>query len=79
MIIYPQIKDNTWILPIQRGYKLACCDCGLVHAVDFKVVKGVVWFRVARDSDATEQIRTYHEYNPVLFQKIINLEYMCLN
>ena len=27
------------IAPTMKGYKLACCDCGLVHDVDFWVVE----------------------------------------
>lgn len=23
--------------PIMRGYKMSCCDCGLVHDIDFEV------------------------------------------
>lgn len=30
---------SKWIKPVMKGYKLACCDCGLVHKVDFAVVK----------------------------------------
>lgn len=26
-----------WQFPIHRGYKMACCDCGLVHDVEFDV------------------------------------------
>lgn len=36
--IYPE-KDG-WCedqFPIMRGYKMACCDCGLVHDVEFDV------------------------------------------
>lgn len=29
---------SDWILPIMRGYKLACCDCGLVHDMEFDAV-----------------------------------------
>lgn len=29
---------TRWIEPIQ-GYKLACCDCGLVHDTEWKVLK----------------------------------------
>jgi len=25
--------------PVMRGYKLCCCDCGLVHNVDFNVLE----------------------------------------
>lgn len=28
-----------WQFPIHRGYKMQCCDCGLVHDAEFDVVK----------------------------------------
>lgn len=28
-----------WVYPIPDGYKMACCDCGLVHRMAFRVVK----------------------------------------
>lgn len=31
-----QIQDGEWVTPIMRGYRLECCDCGLVHRVNFK-------------------------------------------
>lgn len=30
---------TEWISPTMRGYRLSCCDCGLVHNFDFKAVK----------------------------------------
>ena len=33
-------RDDGWsdlILPNMKGYKMACCDCGLVHELDFQV------------------------------------------
>lgn len=27
-----------WQAPIMQGYKMACCDCGLVHDINFQVV-----------------------------------------
>jgi len=30
---------TQWIPPIMRGYRLKCCDCGLVHEMDFAVVE----------------------------------------
>lgn len=27
------------IFPIHDGYKMACCDCGLVHTIVFEVMK----------------------------------------
>lgn len=30
---------TRWIPPRMTGYKLACCDCGLVHDTQFKVLR----------------------------------------
>lgn len=35
---YPDIGDE-WVYPRRRGYKMMCCDCGLVHIWDFSLVK----------------------------------------
>ena len=34
-------KDGwtDWQTPVMRGYRLGCCDCGLVHDIDFRVVR----------------------------------------
>ena len=37
-----QITDENrkeWIWPKQKGLNWACCDCGLTHRVNFRVVK----------------------------------------
>ena len=57
MAKYDQPEAGEWVRPIRRGYKLACCDCGLVHKMDFRIVKGRVQFRVFRDNRATAAIR----------------------
>ena len=28
-----------WVPPVMRGYRMACCDCGLVHDMQFKAVR----------------------------------------
>ena len=48
--------------PKRRGYKMCCCDCGLVHRMDFRVVEDQcarerIQFRVYRDTAATEEER----------------------
>jgi hypothetical protein len=30
---------SDWIQPIMEGYRLACCDCGLVHEVEFRALQ----------------------------------------
>ena len=34
---YTDVKANEWVFPKMKKYRMACCDCGLVHTVDFKV------------------------------------------
>lgn len=34
---------TDWDQPVMRGYRLACCDCGLVHELDFRVVRVTKW------------------------------------
>lgn len=48
---------SRWIRPVRMGYRLACCDCGLIHEIDFALIghppgKSIV-FRARRDSLAT--------------------------
>ena len=30
---------SEWQLPIMRGYRMQCCDCGLIHDAEFKATK----------------------------------------
>lgn len=29
---------SRWIAPVMRKYIMACCDCGLVHEMEFNVL-----------------------------------------
>lgn len=48
---------SEWIQPVRKGYKLACCDCGLVHNVDFRTQRGKIQFRVSRNERSTAAVR----------------------
>lgn len=66
-----------WTYPRHDGYRMACCDCGLVHTIDFRIdtdgplhtlrgdrlrrANGHVKMRVARDNRSTAMLRRYHE------------------
>ena len=41
--IPPATKDGwtEWQFPVHKGYLMQCCDCNLVHEVNFKVVEKV--------------------------------------
>lgn len=28
-----------WVSPIMTGYRMACCDCGLTHTMEFRVIR----------------------------------------
>lgn len=52
---------SRWVKPKRKGYKMACCDCGLVHEMQFDYVKngrGVfIIFRARRHERATAAVR----------------------
>ena len=33
------VSDGEWIKPKRRGYLIQCCDCGLIHRMNFKLIK----------------------------------------
>lgn len=58
---WTQGHDGDVIIPQMEGYKIRCCDCGLVHRFTFAVVKDGrkqrVAFTVSRDNRATAAAR----------------------
>jgi len=53
---YKLVVDGEWE-PVFARDKVACCDCGLVHLMEYKKIKGCLWVRATRDNRATGQIR----------------------
>ena len=39
---------TRWVQPVMKGYLLACCDCGLVHRMEFRTDGKHVQFRAKR-------------------------------
>ena len=58
---YPLVYDGDYVYPRMRGYKMMCCDCGLVHNIDFDVRhvgRGhQIRFRVRRNVRSTASAR----------------------
>jgi len=50
---------TEWVQPIEQGYHMSCCDCGLVHEFDFRIEAGRVQFRARRHTRATAQVRRH--------------------
>lgn len=36
---YGKPEAGEDVFPVMDGYKFACCDCGLVHRIDFQAVR----------------------------------------
>ena len=48
---------SRWIQPIETGYRMSCCDCGLVHAMEFRIEGDRVQFRARRHDRSTAAVR----------------------
>lgn len=62
MTEYEKPEAGEWVKPKKRGYLMACCDCGLVHRMDFDYVKDSIGririgFRAWRDEKETRKLR----------------------
>lgn len=50
---------SDWIHPLP-GYKFSCCDCGLVHNLEFRIDDlNRVNFRAQRNKRSTSQVRRW--------------------
>ena len=36
---FTQVNSGEWVYPTRKGYLMKCCDCGLVHSIDFDLIK----------------------------------------
>jgi hypothetical protein len=51
------IAYGEWTRPRLRNFREQCCDCGLIHRLDFRIVDGQIEFRTRRDDRATAAAR----------------------
>ncbi|MCC6779757.1 MAG: hypothetical protein IT537_24515 [Hyphomicrobiales bacterium] len=54
---YDVVAYGTWTRPRLRNFREQCCDCGLIHRLDFRIVDGRIEFRTRRDDRATAAAR----------------------
>jgi hypothetical protein len=50
---------SRWVRPVPRNYMMACCDCGLVHRMEFVVVKVATRWKDGRWNGAVLPSRNY--------------------
>lgn len=54
---------TEWVEPVRKGYKMCCCDCNLVHNLNFRIHKGKIQFQVQRNNRATAACRRKKKKN----------------
>ena len=62
-------KDAEWMqIKRQRGFKMRCCDCGLVHTMNFRLVGRKIQFQAFRNARATAATKERRMYRWALAQ-----------
>ena len=60
---YYHVTDGEWIAVPKRGYKEQCCDCGLIHKLNFRITdKGGIEIQTFRDGRATAGARKHFKF-----------------
>ena len=59
---YPQIFEGEWVQPRRKDYRMQCCDCGLVHRMNFRIAldkrgRRFIQLQAFRDNRATAAVR----------------------
>jgi hypothetical protein len=63
-VTYQVISYGEWTRPRMRNFREQCCDCGLIHRLDFRIVHGRIEFRTRRDDRATAAARRTFKFTP---------------
>jgi hypothetical protein len=58
---YPIIKSGQWVKTTAK-YRIACCDCGLVHELEFKIEDGEILMCAHRNMKSTLALRRNRIY-----------------
>jgi len=55
--VYEQIHDGEWFRPQLTNNFERCCDCALVHRVEYRIIDGHIEIRCWRDERKTSALR----------------------
>jgi hypothetical protein len=56
-----QVYEGRWY-KLYSPHRIGCCDCGLVHTLKFKNVKGKILFMAKREPLLTRSARKQKSY-----------------
>lgn len=63
-VSYEVISYGEWTRPRMKNFREQCCDCSLIHRLDFRIVDDRVEFRTRRDDRATAAARRPFKFMP---------------
>ena len=63
-VVYRVISYGEGTRPRMRNFREQCCDCGLIHRLDFRIADGRIEFRTRRDDRATAAARRSFKFTP---------------
>lgn len=69
-IQYGKDEYTRWIHPYTNKYRIICCDCGLSHDFEFRIVDNEVEFRARRNMRSTAQVRRHMKSILVNLRKV---------
>jgi hypothetical protein len=55
---YERVVDGAWVQPRPTAYLMACCDCHLVHVMQFRLQRGRIQLRAFRHDAETARLRS---------------------
>lgn len=58
---YKRVQSGEWVQPVRRNYKMSCCDCGLVHRVNFRIYRGRIQMQAFRNERSTAAVRRWRK------------------
>ena len=60
---YYHVTDGEWVEIPMRNHMDQCCDCGLIHRMNFRInAKGRIEVQAFRDARATNGARRYFAF-----------------
>lgn len=54
---YHQVHDGVWFKPTMKNHMEQCCDCGLIHKVEYRIVDGEIEYKAWRVKGETKEVR----------------------
>jgi hypothetical protein len=59
-----QLCCSGVLVGTKQNFREQCCDCGLIHRLDFRIVGGRVEFRTRRDERVTAAACRHFCFSP---------------